>query len=112
MNPRGSGTRGEMVSIAQGAWKVGLRLSRRAESPSRASGWEKTSAWAPKRLPQSLLQFMNKRAPHKVMWASNHPSLPLARCMDELPQLDLRPEVLDAFVYGNAERVLFSARAR
>ena len=52
---------------------------------------------------------MNTRGPHKVMWASNHPSLPLARCFEELPQLDLRPGVLDHFVYGNAERVLFGA---
>jgi predicted TIM-barrel fold metal-dependent hydrolase len=99
-----------VVILCHGAdpwWDVALRLLLKYPNL-----YLQTSAWAPKRLPQSLLQFMNKRAPHKVMWASNHPSLPLARCMDELPQLDLRPEVLDAFVYGNAERVLFSARAR
>ena len=58
-------------------------------------------------MPEELLHFMRTRGAHKVLWASNHPSLPLERCFRELPELPLPPEVLDRFVYANAERVLF-----
>ena len=66
-----------------------------------------TSAWAPKRLPAELLHFMNTRGADKVLWASNHPSVPLARHFDELPALPLREGVLEKFVYANAARLFF-----
>jgi len=66
-----------------------------------------TSAWAPKRLPAELIHFMNTRGAEKVLWASNHPSVPLVRHFAELPAQPLREGVLDKFVYANAARLFF-----
>lgn len=70
-----------------------------------------TSAWAPRYLPAELLQYMNTRGRSKVMFASDHPVLSLERCVTEARQLDLRDGVLDAFLHGNAERVLLGRGA-
>ena len=70
-----------------------------------------TSAWAPKRLPPELIHFMNTRGADKILWASNHPSVPLARHFAELPALPLREGVLDKFLYRNAARLLFGESA-
>ena len=66
-----------------------------------------TSAWAPKRLPPELIHFMNTRGQDKILWASNHPSVPIARHFEELPALPLREGVLDKYLYRNAARLFF-----
>lgn len=96
-----------VVIMAHGAdpwWDVAIRLMLKYRNL-----YLQTSAWAPKRLPQELIAFMNTRGRDKILWASNHPTLPLERCFAEFSQLDLRPGVLDCFLYANAARVLFGA---
>jgi predicted TIM-barrel fold metal-dependent hydrolase len=66
-----------------------------------------TSAYSPRHFPPELLHFMNTRGKDKVMFASDHPALPLRRCVEEARALELRPGVLEKFLYENAERVLF-----
>lgn len=66
-----------------------------------------TSAYLPKYLPPDFLHFMNTRGRHKVMYASDHPVIDMERCLEEARKLDLRPGVLEAWLYENAERVLF-----
>ena len=66
-----------------------------------------TSAYLPKYFPPELLHFMNTRGRRKIMFASDHPVIQMQRCVEEAERLDLRPGVLDAFLYGNAARVLF-----
>jgi predicted TIM-barrel fold metal-dependent hydrolase len=66
-----------------------------------------TSAWAPKYLPQSLLHYMRTRGKTKVIFASDAPVLSITRCVTEASQLDLPPEVLDNYLYGNAQRFFF-----
>lgn len=66
-----------------------------------------TSAWSPKRLPESLLHYMRTRGPKKVIYASDHPVLPMTRCIPEARALDLPPAVLDDFLSGNARRFYF-----
>jgi len=68
----------------------------------------KTSAWAPKYLPEQLLTFMNTRGKHKIIWASDHPVLGMDRCAREARALDLRDGVLQAFLRDNALRVFWS----
>jgi predicted TIM-barrel fold metal-dependent hydrolase len=55
---------------------------------------------------------MNTRGKHKVMFASDHPAIQMDRCLAEALALDLRPGVLDGFLYENANRVFFSKAAR
>ena len=69
-----------------------------------------TSAWSPKRLPPELLHFMRTRGQNKVIWASDHPALTIQRTLPAAWELDLPAEVLDKYLYGNAERLFFSPR--
>jgi predicted TIM-barrel fold metal-dependent hydrolase len=69
-----------------------------------------TSAYAPKYFPPELVHFMNTRGQEKILFASDHPVLSFQRCLDEAKALDLRPGVLDKFLYANAERLFFSPR--
>jgi len=67
-----------------------------------------TSAWSPRHLPQSLLHFMSTRGKGRVMFASDSPVLSITRCVKEAAALELTPEVLDAYLYQNAQDFLFS----
>ena len=67
-----------------------------------------TSAWSPRHLPESLLHFMSTRGKQRVMFASDSPVLSIRRCVTEAAALELSPEVLDAYLYQNAQDFLFS----
>ena len=69
-----------------------------------------TSAYSPKYFPESLLHFMRTRGKKKILFASDHPVLTIERCIEEACVLDLAPELLHNFLYGNANRVLFGPR--
>ena len=71
-----------------------------------------TSAYLPKYFPPEFVHFMNTRGRTKVMYASDHPAIAMDRCLEEARKLDLRPGVLDQFLYENAQRVLFEQPAR
>jgi predicted TIM-barrel fold metal-dependent hydrolase len=71
-----------------------------------------TSAYLPKYFPPELLHFMNTRGKTKVMFASDHPAIQMDRCLEEASELELRPGVLEMFLYENAERVFFEAKRR
>jgi predicted TIM-barrel fold metal-dependent hydrolase len=66
-----------------------------------------TSAWSPRHLPASLLHFMSTRGKNRIMFASDSPVLSITRCIKEAAALDLAPEVLDAYLYGNAQAFFF-----
>lgn len=66
-----------------------------------------TSAWAPKYLPQGLLHFMRTRGTNKVIFASDAPVLSITRTIGEARRLDLPPDVMDNYLYGNAQRFFF-----
>jgi predicted TIM-barrel fold metal-dependent hydrolase len=66
-----------------------------------------TSAWAPRHLPESLLHFMRTRGKNRIMFASDSPVLSITRCIKEASELDLSPEILDAYLYQNAQDFLF-----
>ncbi len=66
-----------------------------------------TSAWAPRHLPESLLHFMRTRGKRRIMFASDSPVLSITRCIKEASELDLSPELLDAYLYGNADEFFF-----
>ncbi len=90
--------------MAHGAdpwWEMAIRLMRKYHNL-----YMMTSAWAPRHLPESLLKFMRGRGREKVLFASDYPFLTMKRCLEEARQLDVDTEVLDNYLYGNAERVL------
>jgi len=71
-----------------------------------------TSAWAPKYLPQQLLHYMRTRGKAKIIFASDAPVLSITRTTGEARQLDLPPDVLDNYLYGNAQRFFFERLAK
>lgn len=66
-----------------------------------------TSAWSPKRLPESLLHFMRTRGTSKIIFASDFPVLRMQRVVSEALALDLPPEVLENYLYNNAAEFFF-----
>ncbi|PJE24791.1 MAG: amidohydrolase [Mycobacterium sp.] len=68
-----------------------------------------TSAWSPKRLPDSLIHYMRNRGPDKVIFASDWPVLRQHRVVAEAAALDLPADVLDNYLYNNANEFFFGA---
>jgi len=96
------------LCMAHGAdpwWSVAIRLMIKYANLHMI-----TSAWSPKRLPPELLHFMRTRGQNKVIWASDHPALTIQRTLPAAWELDLPAEVLDKYLYGNADRLFFSPR--
>ncbi|MBU8809581.1 amidohydrolase family protein [Mycolicibacterium goodii] len=69
-----------------------------------------TSAWSPKRLPDSLLHYMRTRGADKIIFASDFPVLRMNRVVPEARALDLPPDVLDNYLYNNAAEFFFGDR--
>ncbi|MCK9900212.1 amidohydrolase family protein [Frankia sp. Cpl3] len=69
-----------------------------------------TSAWSPKRLPESLLHYLSSRGRDRIIFASDHPVLSMSRCTGEVANLDLADEVRQAWLYDNAQSFFFAQR--
>ncbi len=67
--------------------------------------WE-LSGWAPKYFPPSLRADIRGRLRDKIMFGSDHPSIPFSRLLQEWADLGYTDEVLDGVFHKNAERVL------
>lgn len=67
--------------------------------------WE-MSGWAPKHFPPSLRVDIRARLQDKVMFGTDHPSIPFDRLLREWDELGYSDEVLHKIFHENAERVL------
>jgi uncharacterized protein len=67
--------------------------------------WE-LSGWAPKYFPPSLRADVRGRLREKIMFGSDHPSLPYERILREWDELGYDQSVMDLVFHANAERVL------
>jgi hypothetical protein len=67
--------------------------------------WE-LSGWAPKYFPPSLRTDIRGRLREKIMFGSDHPSLPYDRILREWDELGYDQSVMDLVFHANAERVL------
>ncbi|CQD12635.1 metal-dependent hydrolase [Mycobacterium europaeum] len=95
-----------MIHGADPWWDVAIRLLLKY-----ANLRLMTSAWSPKRLPESLLHYMRTRGRDKVIYASDWPVLPMRRVIPEARALDLPADVLDNYLYNNAQDFFFGDRA-
>ena len=66
-----------------------------------------TSAWSPKRLPESLLHFMRTRGKDRILFASDFPVLSMERCLGEARALELPDEILAGWLHDNAAAFFF-----
>jgi uncharacterized protein len=67
-----------------------------------------TSAWSPRHLPETLLHYMRTRGKGRIIFASDSPVLSITRTIGEAAVLDLPDEVLDNYLFGNAEKFFFT----
>jgi predicted TIM-barrel fold metal-dependent hydrolase len=66
-----------------------------------------TSGFAPKYIPQAIIDYANSRGSDKVLYAGYFPfGLELSRIFAELDALPLRQEVWPTFLSGNARKLL------
>ena len=86
-----------MIHGADPWWDVAIRLMLKY-----ANLRLMTSAWSPKRLPESLLHFMRTRGKDRVLFASDYPVLTFERCLTEAAALDLPDDVRQAWLHDNA----------
>jgi predicted TIM-barrel fold metal-dependent hydrolase len=91
-----------MIHGADPWWEVAIRLLIKYRNLRLM-----TSAWSPKRLPDSLLHYMRTRGPDKVIFASDWPVLRMRRVVPEACALDLPGEVLENYLYNNARKFFF-----
>ncbi|HMJ97593.1 MAG TPA: amidohydrolase family protein [Thermoleophilaceae bacterium] len=71
-----------------------------------------TCAWSPKRYPPELLEFLGgrwhgTRGADKVIFGTDSPLVELRRGVDDARNLELPDDVLEPFLYGNAQRVIW-----
>jgi predicted TIM-barrel fold metal-dependent hydrolase len=66
-----------------------------------------TSAWSPKRLPESLLHYLRTRGKDRILFASDYPVLSFERTLGEAANLDLADDVRDGWLYANAASFFF-----
>lgn len=67
--------------------------------------WE-MSGWAPKHFPPSLKVDIRARLQDKIMFGTDHPSIPFDRVLREWDELGYSEEVMHKVFHSNAERVL------
>ncbi len=91
-----------MIHGADPWWDTAIRLMMRYHNLRLM-----TSAWSPKRLPASLLHYMSTRGRDRILFASDHPVLPIGRCVGEALALDLADDVRRAWLYDNADAFFF-----
>jgi predicted TIM-barrel fold metal-dependent hydrolase len=67
--------------------------------------WE-LSGWAPRYYPAQLRTDIRGRLRDKIMFGTDHPSIPLERLLREWGELGYADDVMHQVFHGNAERVL------
>jgi len=92
-----------MIHGADPWWEVAIRLMLKY-----ANLRLMTSAWSPKRLPDSLLHYMRTRGQNKVIFASDWPVLRMRRVVPEAVALDLPVDVLNNYLFNNALEFFFA----
>lgn len=64
-----------------------------------------TSAWAPRYYPDAIVHHAATRGIGRVLWASDHPALPIERCLREAAALPLAGRAREEFLGGAAARL-------
>lgn len=67
--------------------------------------WE-LSGWAPKYFPPQLRSDIRSRLQDKIMFGTDHPSIPLPRLLREWDELGFSDDVMHKVFHANAERLL------
>jgi predicted TIM-barrel fold metal-dependent hydrolase len=75
------------------------------------SKWENlfymSSAYAPRRIPSPVVDYLNGRGRQRVLWASDYPILEFGPCRKQIAEMPLTDTTRFDFAYGNAARLFF-----
>lgn len=67
-----------------------------------------TSAYAPRRVPAPVIDFLNRSGSDKIIWATDYPVIGFEQSLEQLAGLDVRSEdVLRKYARDNAMRLFF-----
>src|SRR3954454_3572865 len=91
-----------MIHGADPWWDVAIRLMIKYQNLRLM-----TSAWSPKRLPESLLHYMRTRGKDRGVFAVDYPVLSFERTLGEAAALELPDEVRQAWLYDNADAFFY-----
>jgi predicted TIM-barrel fold metal-dependent hydrolase len=64
------------------------------------------SGWSPRRIPAEVTGELKGRLSGQFVWGSDYPFIAPERCLSELADLGIKPDVLDAVLRANAARIL------
>ena len=64
-----------------------------------------TSAYLPRYYPPQLVHYLKTYGSDKVLFGTNFPQLPFAKCVEQVFDLELPPDVRAKFLHANARRV-------
>ena len=64
------------------------------------------SGWSPRRIPAEVIGELKGRLSGQFVWGSDYPFIAPERCLSELGDLGIKPDVLDAVLRANAARIL------
>jgi predicted TIM-barrel fold metal-dependent hydrolase len=64
------------------------------------------SGWSPKRIPPEVVHELRGRLSGQFVWGSDFPFFSPERCLTDLADLGLSPEVAQTVLYDNAARIL------
>lgn len=91
-----------MIHGADPWWDIAIRLMKKYPNLALM-----TSAWSPRRLPETLLRYMRTAGSTKVMFASDWPVLNMRRTVPEARALELPADVIENYLYNNAQEFFF-----
>ena len=64
-----------------------------------------TSAYLPRYYPQQLVHYLKTYGQDKVLFGTNFPQLPWAKCVQQVQAMNLPEEIQTKFLSRNARRV-------
>jgi uncharacterized protein len=64
------------------------------------------SGWAPRYIPAEVVRELAGRLQDRFLFGSDYPFISPERCLSELEELELAPEVMEKLLRGNAEALL------
>ena len=68
--------------------------------------WVDISGWAPRYIPAEVVRALAGPLQERFLFGSDYPFISPERCLRELEELELAPEVLEKLLVRNAERLL------
>jgi len=76
-----------------------------AVTQHKANVWMDLSGWSPKYFPESVVRYANTMLQDKTLFGSDYPLLQPERWLKDFDELDLKPEVREKILVGNARRL-------